>query len=67
MAWLRTLPSRLSSNYGPTFEWGTCKGAKKKLFGGTTVCGARGFEQVYADRSRLTVSFDDRPLDERLT
>ena len=47
---------------GHTFEWGTCKGTKKKLFGGTQVCGARGFEQVYADGSRLSVSFDDRPF-----
>ena len=47
---------------GHTLEWGTCKGEKKKLFGGTKTCGSRGFDQIYADGSSLSVSFDDRPF-----
>jgi hypothetical protein len=46
---------------GHTFEWGSCKAEVKKLFGGTKICGAKGFEQIYADRAPLTVSFDDEP------
>jgi hypothetical protein len=46
---------------GHVFEWGPCKGEKQKLFGGTKPCGSHGFEQIYADGKRLTVSFDDRP------
>ena len=45
---------------GHTFAWGACRREKKKLFGGTKVCGSHGFEQIYAGGSRLAVSFDDR-------
>ncbi len=45
---------------GHEFEWGQCEGEVKKMFGGTKQCGAKLFEQVYADGSSQTVSFDDR-------
>jgi hypothetical protein len=47
---------------GHTFQWGTCKAQKNRLFGGTKICGSHAFEQIYEDGSRLTVSFDDRPF-----
>src|SRR5579884_1858968 len=33
---------------GHIFELGTCKVEVKKLFGGTKLCGSKGFEQDYA-------------------
>lgn len=33
---------------GHTFELGTCKAEVKKLFGGTKVCGSKGFDQDYS-------------------
>ena len=47
---------------GHQLEWGSCKAEVKKLFGGTKECGSKGFEQIYGDGSRLSVSFDDRPF-----
>lgn len=46
---------------GHTFEFGECRAQKQRLFGGTKPCGSKAFEQLYADGSALTVSFDDRP------
>ena len=46
---------------GHSLEWGSCKAEVKKLFGGTKVCGSKGFEQLYADGTVLTVSFGNAP------
>jgi hypothetical protein len=43
---------------GHTVEWGSCMALVKRMFGGTKVCGSRGFEQFYDDGRTATVSFD---------
>jgi len=48
---------------GHTFEWGSCRGQVKKLFGGIKTCGMKGFEQIYSDGRTTTVSFGDEPWD----
>ena len=45
---------------GHIVNWGVCETQVKKMFGGTKNCGCKLFEQIYADGSRLTVSFDNR-------
>lgn len=45
---------------GHSFEFGPCGAQVKKLFGGTKDCGCKAFEQIYDDRRRATVSFDDK-------
>jgi hypothetical protein len=44
---------------GHTVEWGSCTAPVKKMFGGTKVCGSKGFEQFYDDGHTATVSFDN--------
>ena len=43
---------------GHTLEWGSCTAPVKKRFGGTKVCGSKGFEQFYDDGRTAIVSFD---------
>ena len=40
---------------GHTFEWGTCAGQVKKLFGGTKVCGSKGFVEAWGSGGREAV------------
>ena len=45
---------------GHKVKWGSCEVEVQKRFGGTKKCGSCLFEQIYADGTKLTVSFDDR-------
>ena len=55
--------STAKCNCGNEFEWGPCKSLKKKLFGGTKICGCKLFDQIYADGSVASVSLDDEPFE----